>query len=113
MSAAYELWEHDPAHNALVAWLAAWRLRGEAVAGERLPAYTFAEHIGRTAVRDMRSGVSKPDMARIYSAAGYDGTCPCCNRTPDDLVSERAAQIVDERHSHALTLARSGGNVRA
>lgn len=100
---AFDWWEFDDVHNGLIAWIHAWRDGpGAGVAG--LPPYTFAEHLGRE-VGEMRD-LGRLELARICSAAGYDGRCPRCGITPDEAVTERAAQIVEER---GLTLSRAKG----
>lgn len=110
--AAERAWLEDAATNALLAWIWSWRRRPEAIDGEPRPGEAFTRHIGRDAVMMMHEDASRVEMSRIFSEAAYRGTCPC-GQTPDDLVTEQAAQIVDERERRALTLARSGGNVRA
>lgn len=110
---AFDHWEYDNAHNALNCWLAGWRERPGKVDGEARPAYVFAEHLGREVTAMDREGWSRVELARVCSASGLDGLCPACGRSPDDLVTERAAEIVDQRRERALTTSHYGGSVRA
>lgn len=68
-----ERWEYDPAHLACQRWIEAWRRQHP---DHDQPPLRFAKHLGQCALT-LSEGVDKVELTRLFSAAGYDGACPC------------------------------------
>lgn len=89
-------WERDPAHLALMQWITAWRTMH--TASTPVPNMAFTDHIGRAAVRMWKvDHLAKIEIERYFSGSGYDGTCPCCGKSPEQIAAEKHAARADNR----------------
>jgi hypothetical protein len=73
-AAARADWENDSPHHACWQWITAWR---EDHPDDPRPSWRFAEHLGRCALAFHAEGMSRVELARLFSASGHDGTCAC------------------------------------
>lgn len=87
-----EPWEDDPAHQALLQWLYAWR---QARPDRRLPGWAFAAHLGGEAIGEMRQGLRKVELMRLFWRLGDSGVCMCGvswdGPVPAESVAEEAS----------------------
>lgn len=89
-------WQNDPAHQALQQWITAWRtLHTHATP---VPNMAFTDHIGRVATRMWKQDhVGKIELGRYFAGAGYDGVCPCCCRSPEQVAVDRRGELAAAR----------------